>query len=78
MANVLWNMQNSMVLPTYFFPNWKYLFLSKLVPKNQTGQFKLIFGDQVNLNMQRSIVMFTFSVFDQKYSLSNFTLKKQF
>ena len=78
MANVLWNMQNSMVLPTLIFPNWKYLFLSKKKTKNQTGQFKLIFGDQVNLNMQRSIVMFTFSVFDQKYSLSNFTLKKQF
>ena len=37
--------------------------------KNQNYQFKLKFGTSTNSNMQNSMVMFTFSVFDWKYSL---------
>ena len=42
-------------------------FLGKFGPKNQNYQFKLKFGTDTNSNMQNSMVMFTFSVFDQKY-----------
>ena len=44
------------------------LFLGKLGPKNQNGQFKLKLDSKPNLSMQNSTVMFTFSVFDWKYS----------
>ena len=37
-------------------------------PKNQNYQFKLKFGTYTNSNMQNSMVIFTFSVFDRKYS----------
>ena len=43
-------------------------FLSKFGPKNQNCQFKLKFGTQNNSNMQNSMVVFTFSALDQKYS----------
>ena len=42
-------------------------FLGKFGPKTQNYQFKLKFCTQTNSNMQISIVMFTFSVFDLKY-----------
>ena len=42
-------------------------FLGKLGPKNQNYQLKLKFGTYANSNMQNSMVMFTFSVYDQKY-----------
>ena len=40
--------------------------LSKFGPKNQNFQFKLKFGTLTNSNMQNLMVMFTFSIFDQK------------
>ena len=43
-------------------------FLGRFVPKNQTCQFKLQFSTLTYSNMQISRMMFTFSVFDQKYS----------
>ena len=43
-------------------------FLGKFGPKNQNCQFKLKFGTQTSSNMQNLMVMFTLSVFDQKYS----------
>ena len=46
--------------------NWKYLFWVNLF-QNQNYQFKLKFGTKTNLNMQNSMVMLTFSVFDWKY-----------
>ena len=48
-------------------------FLGKFDPKNQNCKSKLKFGIQTNSNEnlngndQNSMVMFTFSVFDQKY-----------
>ena len=50
----------------YLFQGGK-LFLGKFGPKNQNCQFKLKFGTQTNLNMQDSVIMFVFFVFDQKY-----------
>ena len=35
--------------------------------KNQNCQFKLKFSTLINSNIRNSIMMFTFSVFDQKY-----------
>ena len=43
------------------------LFLGKFGPKNQNCHFKLKFGTYTNSNMQNSMVMFSFSVFDRKY-----------
>ena len=43
-------------------------FLGKFGATNQNYQFKLKFGTSTNSNMQNSIVLFTFSVFDQKYN----------
>ena len=42
-------------------------FLGKFGQKTQNCQFKLKFGTQTNSNMQNSMVMFTFSLFDWKY-----------
>ena len=39
-------------------------FLDKFGPKNQNYQFKLKFGTHTNSNMQSSMVIFTFSLFD--------------
>ena len=62
-------MQNSMVVSILFVLDWKYIpFLGKLGPKNQNCQFKLKFGTYTNSNMQNSMVVFTFSVLDQKQS----------
>ena len=43
--------------------------LGKSGQKNQNCQFKQRFGTKTNLNMQNSIMMFTFSVFEHKYLL---------
>ena len=43
--------------------------LSNLGPKNQTSQFKVKFGTYSNLNMQNSVVVFTFPVLDRKHRL---------
>ena len=43
------------------------LFLNKFGPKNQNCQFKVKFDIQPNSNMQNSVVVFTFFVFDRKY-----------
>ena len=42
-------------------------FLSKFVSKNQNCQFKLKFSTRTDSNMQDSLVMFTFSVFNWIY-----------
>ena len=53
------------------FPDWPIIprlpFLGKLVPKYQDCQFKLKFGTETKSNMQNSMVMFTYSIFDRKY-----------
>ena len=51
---------------TFSLFDHKYLFLGKFGPKNQNCQFQLKFGTQTNLNMQNSMVVFTFSALDQK------------
>ena len=43
-------------------------FLSKFGPKNQNFQFKLQFGSKGNFNMKNSMVVFNFSLLNQKYS----------
>ena len=43
------------------------LFLGKFGPTNQTGHFKLKFGTQTNLNLQSSMVVFTFSDLNGKH-----------
>ena len=42
-------------------------FLGKFAPKNQNCQSKLKFGTQTNSNMQNSMMVFFFSIFDRKY-----------
>ena len=51
-------------------------FLGKFGPKTQNYQFKLKFCTQTNSNMQNSMVMFTFSVFDWKYLFGQIWSKK--
>ena len=46
--------------------NRKYLFWGKFGPKTQNYQFKLKVYTQTNSNVQNSMVMLTFSVFDGK------------
>ena len=53
-------MQNSMVVFTQFD--------GKFGPKNQNCQFKVKFGTLTNLNMQNSMVVFTFSALDWKHT----------
>ena len=42
-------------------------FLGKFCPKTQNFHFTLKFGTYTNLNMQKSMAVFTFSVLDWKY-----------
>ena len=56
-------MQNSMEVFTFSV----LLFLGKFCPENQNCQFKLKFGTKTNSNMQNSMMMFTFFVFNNKY-----------
>ena len=63
------NMQNSVGGAVYlFFYQLGMLFLGKFGTKTQNCQFILKFSFQTTSNMQNSMVLFTFSVFDQKYS----------
>ena len=41
--------------------------MGNFCPKNQNSHFKLKFGTYTNSNMQNSMVMFIFFVFDWKY-----------
>ena len=54
-------MQNLMVVFIFSDLDWKYSFGGKFGPENQNCQFKLKFGTKTNLNMQNSVVLFTFS-----------------
>ena len=54
----------------------KIPFLSKFGPKNQKCHFKLKFGTKTNLNMQNSMVAFTFSISDGKTLFSQIWFKK--
>ena len=42
-------------------------FLGKFCPKHQNSHFKLKFGTYTSSNMQNSMAMFIFFVFDRKY-----------
>ena len=67
-------MQNSMVMFTFSVSRFR--FLGKFGPKNQSCQFKLKFGAKTNLNMQSSVVVFTFAVLDRKHPFwENFNQK---
>ena len=60
------NMQNSIVIFTFFVFDRKYPFFGKFGPKSQNCQFKVKLDTWTNSNMQNSMVVFTFFVFDQK------------
>ena len=51
-------------------------FLGKFGPKSQNSHFKLKFGTYTNSNMQNSMVMFIFFVFDWKYPFWANLIKK--
>ena len=53
--------------PSIFLLRPEILFLGKFGPKNEDWRFKLKFGTQNNSNMQNSIMVFTFSVFERKH-----------
>ena len=44
----------------------KYIYMGKFCPKYQNRQFKLKFSTYTNSNIQNSMVVFTFSIFDWK------------
>ena len=50
-----------------FYFSVELRFLGKFGPKNQNSHFKLKFGTYTNSNMQSSMVMFIYFVFDWKY-----------
>ena len=62
-------MQNSMVMfISFFFCFWpEILFWGKFGPKSQNYQLKLKFGTYTNSNMQNSIMLFPFLLFEWKY-----------
>ena len=49
-----------------FYFKLEISFLSKFGPKNENCYFKSKFGTQTNLNMQNSMEVLTFSIFDRK------------
>ena len=69
-------MQHSMVGYIFCVLDCKYPFLGKFAPKSQNCLFKMKFGTRTNSDMQNSLVMFTFSVFDWKYFLGQICSKK--
>ena len=46
--------------------DWKYSFFGKFGLKSQNCKFKVKFDTWTNSNMQNSVAVFTFLVFDQK------------
>ena len=63
------NMQNSMVMFTFFRFQPEVLFLGKFGPKIQNCQFKMKLDTSTNSNIHNSMVMITFFfVFDRTYS----------
>ena len=61
------DMQNSVVMFTFFQFRRQIPFLGTFGPKNQNCQFILKFDTWTNSNMQNSMAMFNFSVFDWNY-----------
>ena len=57
-------MQNSMVVFTFSVLEWKYSFWGKFGHKIRNCQFKLKPSTKTNPNMQNSMVILHFSVFD--------------
>ena len=51
----------------FFYVSPEIPFLGKFGPKNQKSQFESKFGTYTNLNMQNTMVVFTFSIFHLKY-----------
>ena len=68
-------MQNSMEVFTFLFRK-ETAFLGKFGPRNQNCLFKMKFGTWTNSNMQISMVVFTFSVLDEKHSFSTNLVQK--
>ena len=69
-------MQNSVVMFTFFRSRPQISYVGKFGPNNQNCQFNLEIWYLTNLNMQNSMVMFTFSVkmeipFSCKYGVKN-------
>ena len=61
------NMQNSIMVFTFYVLEQKYSFWANLVQKNQNCKFRLKIGAYANSNMPNSMVLLTFSVFDRKH-----------
>ena len=59
-------MQNSMMLFTFFLSGTTIF--GQIWSKKSKYQLWLKFGAYTNWNMQNSVVMFTFSVFDRNYA----------
>ena len=51
-----------------FYFQWEMPFFGKFGPKIQNCQFELKFGTSTNSNMENLMVVFIFSIFNQKYS----------
>ena len=60
-------MQNSSVMLAFTVFDQRSNFLTKR-PKNQNCYFRLEFDTQSYSNMGNAMVLFTFSILDQKYS----------
>ena len=61
-------MQNSMGMFNFFRLRPEILFLGKFGRKNQNSKFKVKLDTLPNPNMQDSMMLFTFHVFERKYS----------
>ena len=73
--NLSWSLVPTLIricrIHVHFFCFWSGIpFLGKFGPKTQNYQFKLKFGTYTNSTMQNSMMLFTFFVFEQKYSFS--------
>ena len=65
-CRLIWICRIQWCVPFFWF-RLEIRFWGKFGPGNQNCQFQLKFGTKTNLNMQNSVVLFTFSVFDWKY-----------
>ena len=70
-------MQNSMSFLTFFGFNWKLPFWGFFFSSEDNFHFKLKFGTKTNPNIQISMMVFSFSIFDGKYTFGSNLIKKK-
>ena len=62
-----------MMMSTFFVFDWKYLFYGKRCSKVQKCLFKVEFGTYTDSNIHNLMLIFIFSILNQKYPfLGNF------